>query len=77
VGYLLLADHHVFSCPNWDALVDKLVWARGEGYAIAKARRCSAFTDRPLIPSEAVALVEAATALALGTEATALEPCAA
>jgi hypothetical protein len=66
VSYLLLADQHVFSCPNWDALVDRLVWARGQGYATAKARRCSAFTDRPLIRSESMALVEAATALALG-----------
>ena len=68
VAYLLLADDDVFSCRSFDALAAKLVWARGEGYATAKARRRSAFTDRPLMPSECRQLVDAATALALAAD---------
>lgn len=66
--YLLLADQHAYTCRTWDALVDKLVWARGQGYATAKARRSTGFTDRPVMPSEAAALVEAATEVALAAE---------
>jgi hypothetical protein len=64
----LLADDDVFSCGSFDAFVTKLVWAGGEGYASANARMCSAFTDRPLMPSECVALVKAATEVALADE---------
>lgn len=66
--YLLLADQHVYRCRTCDALVDKLVWGRDQRYATAKARRSSAFTDRPLMPAEAVALVEAATEVVLAGE---------
>jgi hypothetical protein len=42
----------------------RLVWAHRSGYATAKARRTTWESDRPLIPSEAAALVEAATKVA-------------
>lgn len=63
--YLLLADSKTYVCRTWEQLVHKLVWARAEGYRTAKARRCSAFTDRPLMPSECAALIKAATQVAL------------
>ncbi len=66
MSYLLLADSHIFKCRTWDALAAKLVWARGEGYRVAKARRANAYVDRPLLPSEQARLVEDATRLALG-----------
>jgi len=66
VGYLLLADSHVFKCRSWDDLAAKLVWARQEGYRVAKARRANGYVDRPLLPSEQVQLVEDATRLVLG-----------
>ena len=56
MSYLLLADDHVFKCRSWDGLADKLVWPHDQGYQSAKARRTSAITDRPLMPSERVAL---------------------
>jgi hypothetical protein len=65
VPYLLLADDRTYRCRNWDQLVERMVWARRSGYATAKARRTTWESDRPLIPSEAAALVEAATAVAL------------
>jgi hypothetical protein len=45
--------------------VERLVWAHRHGYGTAKARRTTMDTDRPLKPSEAAALVEAATKIAL------------
>jgi hypothetical protein len=64
VRYLLEADGHIFVCRGWDALVNRLVWAHGEGYKTAKARCCGWENDRPLMPSECAALVEEATAVA-------------
>jgi hypothetical protein len=68
VPYLLVADHSVYRCRSWDQLVERLVWAHRQGYRSAKARRTAWEEDRPLLPSEAVALVEAATELALGRD---------
>jgi hypothetical protein len=65
VPYLLLADEHTYGCRNWGDLAARLVWAHQRGYATAKARRTTLDSDRPLIPSEAAALVEAATRVAL------------
>lgn len=65
MGYLLLADSHTFVCRTWDDLATRLVWAREQGYATAKARRATAWVDRPLLPSEQMRLVEEATRLAL------------
>jgi hypothetical protein len=65
VSYLLLADSHTFVCRSWDDLAARLVWAREEGYATAKARRANGYVDRPLLPSEQARLVEDATRLAL------------
>jgi hypothetical protein len=67
VGYLLLADSHTYICRTWDDLAARLVWARQEGYATAKARRANGWVDRPLLPSEQVQLVEEATRLALSS----------
>jgi hypothetical protein len=72
VRYLLVADDHILVCRGWEALVNRLVWARGEGYTSAKARCCGWESDRPLLPSECEALVEAASALALMSEHRAL-----
>lgn len=66
--YLLLADQHTYRCRNWDQLVGRLVWARGNGYRTAKARWTGWESDRPLIPSEAVELVQAATRVALASD---------
>ena len=65
MGYLLLADSHTFVCLTWDDLAARLVWAREQGYATAKARRANALVDRPLLPSEQAQLVDDATRLAL------------
>lgn len=65
MSYLLLADSHTFVCRSWDDLAARLVWAREEGYATAKARRANGYVDRPLLPSEQARLVEDATRLAL------------
>jgi hypothetical protein len=65
VGYLLPADSHTFVCRTWDDLAARLVWARQEGYATAKARRANGYMDRPLMPSEQVQLIDDATRLAL------------
>ena len=62
--YLLLTDEHTYRCRNWDQLVERLVWAHRSGYTTAKARRTTLDSDRPLIPSEAAALVQAATKVA-------------
>jgi hypothetical protein len=64
VTYLLLADDKTYRCRNWDDLTERLVWAHRQGFTSAKARRTAWEEDRPLLPSEAVALVEAATDLA-------------
>jgi hypothetical protein len=66
VGYLLLADLHTYVCRTWDDLAARLVWAREQGYATAKARRADGSVDRPLLPSERARLVEEATRLAIG-----------
>ena len=66
MGYLLLADSHTFVCRTWDDLAARLVWARDQGYATAKARRANGYADRPLLPSEQARLVEEATRLAIG-----------
>jgi hypothetical protein len=63
VGYLLLADSHTFVCRTWDELAARLVWAREQGYATAKARQASGYVDRPLLASEQARLVEEATRL--------------
>jgi hypothetical protein len=65
VAYLLHADDHVYRCRTWHDLAERLVWAHRQGFGSAKARRTAWEEDRPLLPSEAVALVEAATELAL------------
>jgi hypothetical protein len=65
VAYLLLADSKTFRCRNWNDLAQRLIWAHQQGITMAKARRTAWEEDRPLLPSEAAALVEAATALAL------------
>jgi hypothetical protein len=66
--YLLLGDDHTYQCRNWEQLVERLVWARESGYTTAKARHTTSESDRPLIPSEAAALVvEAATKVALAS----------
>lgn len=44
----------------------RLVWAREQGYATAKARRANVYVARPLLPVEKTRLVEDATRLALG-----------
>ena len=49
--------------------MDRLVWAHQNGYRTAKARRTAWESDRPLIPSEAAALVEAATKVAMAESA--------
>ena len=66
--YLLLADDHTYRCRNWDDLAERLVWAHHRGFRSAMARRTAWEEDRPLLPSEAVALVEAATELALAAD---------
>jgi hypothetical protein len=65
VGYLLLADSHTFVCRTWDDLAARLVWARDQGYATAKARHANGYVDRPQLPSEQALLVQEATRLAL------------
>ncbi len=65
MGYLLLADAHTFVCRTWGDLAARLVWAREQGYATAKARLTAADFDRSLLPSEQVRLVEQATRLVL------------
>ena len=65
MGYLLLADSHIFTCRTWDDLAAKLLWARQQGYRTAQARRANGYVDRPLLPSEQMQLVEEATRLAL------------
>jgi hypothetical protein len=65
VPYLLLADDHTYRCRHWDQLVERLVWAHQNGYRTAKERRTAWESDRPLIRSEATALVDAATRVAL------------
>jgi hypothetical protein len=66
--YLLVADDHTYVCRGWDALAQRLAWAREQGYKNAKARCCGWELDRPLLPSECAALVEAATRVAVGGE---------
>jgi hypothetical protein len=66
VSYLLFADSHTYVCRTWNDLAARLVWARQQGYATAKARRSNGDVDRPLLPSEQARLVEDATRLALG-----------
>jgi hypothetical protein len=68
VRYLLEADGHVFVCRGRNALVNRLVWARDQGYTSAKARCCGWESDRPLLPSERADLIEAATVVALAAE---------
>jgi hypothetical protein len=65
VPYLLFADDHTYRCRSWQQLVERLAWAHRSGYATAKARHTTMDSDRPLIPSQAAALVEAATKVAL------------
>jgi hypothetical protein len=66
VGYVLLADSHIYACRIWDDLAARLVWAREQGYRSAKAHRANGYVDRPLLPSEQTRLVKDATRLALG-----------
>jgi hypothetical protein len=66
VGYLLLAHSHTFVYRTWDDLAARLVWAREQGYATAKARRANGYVNRPLLPSEQALLVEEATRLVIG-----------
>ena len=54
MGYPLFAHSHTYARPTWNDLAARLVRAREE--------------DRPLLPSEAVALVEATTELALAAD---------
>lgn len=46
-------------------MAERLVWAHRQGFNSAKARRTAFDSDTPLLPSEAHALVERATELAL------------
>jgi len=62
----LCADSRTYVCRTWNDLAARLVWAREQGYATAKARRANGDIDRPLLPSEQARLVEEATRLALG-----------
>jgi hypothetical protein len=32
VGYRLLADSRTYGCGTWDDLVDRLLWAREQGF---------------------------------------------
>jgi hypothetical protein len=48
VGYLLLADSHTYVYRTWNDLAGRLVWARQQGYATAKARCANGDVDRPL-----------------------------
>jgi hypothetical protein len=68
VAYLLQADDHIYRCRSWDQLAERLLWAHRQGFRSAKARRTAWEEDRPLLPSEAVALVAAATELALASD---------
>jgi hypothetical protein len=68
VPYLLLADDKTYRCRNWDDLAERLVWAHRRGFRSAKARRTAWEQDRPLLPSEVAALVEAATEFALAND---------
>jgi hypothetical protein len=61
VAYLLLTDDEVFACRSFDGLAAKLLWAREQGYTEVKARFANGDVDRPLLRSERVKLVEAAT----------------
>jgi len=42
VAYLLFADWHTYVCRTWSDLAARLVWARQQGYATAKARQADA-----------------------------------
>jgi hypothetical protein len=55
-------------CWTWDDLTERLLWAYRQGFKSAKARRTAWEEDRPFLPSEAAALVEAATELALAKD---------
>jgi hypothetical protein len=68
VSYLLLADDKTYRCRSWDDLAERLVWAHRQGFRSATARRTAWDEDRPLLPSEAVDLIEAATEFALATD---------
>ena len=61
VGYLLLADSHIYVCRTWEDLVGRLLWAREQGFVKAKARLANGDIDRPFMPSEQARLVDAAT----------------
>ena len=65
MGYPLLADAETFVSRTWDDLAARLVWARQQGYATAKARRANGYVDRPLLSSEQARLLQDATRLAL------------
>jgi hypothetical protein len=65
VAYLLLADDHTCRCRTWNQLAERLLWAHRQGFTSAKARHTAWEEDRPLLPSEAAALIETATELAL------------
>jgi hypothetical protein len=65
MSYLLLADDETYRCPTWGDLAKRLVWAHRQGFTSAKARHTGWEEDRPLLPSEAVALIEMARKLAL------------
>jgi hypothetical protein len=64
MSYLLLADDETYRCTTWGELTKRLVWAHRQGFTSAKARHTAWEEDRPLLPSEAVALIEPATELA-------------
>jgi hypothetical protein len=68
VTYLPQADDKTYRCRNWDDLAQRLVWAHRQDFKPGKARRTAWEEDRPLLPSEAVALVDAATQLALAAD---------
>jgi hypothetical protein len=68
VSYLLVADDKTYRRRTWADLAQRLVWAHRHGVRSAKARRTAWEEDLPLLPSEAVALVEAATELALAAD---------
>jgi hypothetical protein len=63
VAYLLLADDRVYRCRTGGDLAERLVWAHRQGFRSAKASRTAWEEDRPLLPSEAAALVAGAGCL--------------
>jgi hypothetical protein len=65
VSYLLLADDHTYQCRSWDQVGRTARVGESERLPDREGAKDDVESDRPLIPSEAAALVEAATKFAL------------